>query len=475
MLTGCRPSAFQGQLSAVDLPGQLALARDPALLPRHWSRRPFGELWLAHHERLPLLRLSSSAADLEVVFLGPVIDPLGRRLNGLDWNPPNQGLFPALERLLHGLGGSFVCIARSAGRQRLYLDAAGSLSLLYSPRLSMAASSVGLFPDGGAEDDASELIEALDVGHRDGYFAFGLSPRRSIRRLLPNHLLNLDSWKAKRHWPLEPILPAQDQQRALGEITELLQATLETVIEAGHRPYLSLTAGYDSRLFLALLRHQAGAVDWFTWDLPDAVAERDVSVARQLAAALGLNHSVIPFQAAAPEEQALWLQRSGLAVGELRGMSLASTVAAMGAGRYYLPAIGNEAGRGAYWRDDDQEASRLYAATLLRRLRLPLHPQLLAAARRWLRGVGLDNSLLKLDLLYIEQRLGCWAGVTAYGDANGPIRILPCSNRRIFELMLSLPAEMRRQDTIPEVLIRRCWPELLAYPVNGRAIPTAAC
>lgn len=473
MLTGSQPSAFRGRFSARDLPGQLALARDPSRLPQHWKRRRIGALWLAHDERLPLLCRSSADQTLEVVFVGPVIDPGRRRLNDLDWEPRRPGFFRRLERLLHGLGGRFVCIARAGNRLRLYLDASGSLSLLYSRHHAMAASTVGLFPDGGEQDDDQELIEALDVGRRDGYFPFGLTPRHSIRRLLPNHVLNLNTWKVRRHWPLVPIAPSQDHEQTLADIAGLLQATLAAVIDAGHRPYLSLTAGYDSRVFLALLRHQAAAVDWFTWELPDAVAEQDVDVARQLAAALGLRHSVIPFRAADPVQQDGWLVRSGLAVGELRGRSLASTVAAMGRHRYYLPAIGNEAGRGAYWRDGDHPASDLSAANLLRRLRLPLQPRLLAAARGWLRDLTIDDSLQRLDLLYIEQRLGCWAGVTAYGDADGPIRILPCSNRRLFELMLSLPAEMRREDAIPHALISRFWPQLLAFPVNGLRVPPA--
>lgn len=471
MLTGCRPSAFRGRFSARDLPGQLALAEDPGLLPQHWKRRRIGALWLARDEHLPLLCRSSADQTLEVVFVGPVIDPGRRRLNDLDWEPRRPGFIQRLERLLHGLGGRFVCIARTGNRLRLYLDASGSLSLLYSCRHAMAASTEGLFPDGGEQDDDLELIEALDVGRRNGYFPFGLTPRHSIQRLLPNHVLNLNTWRVRRHWPLAPIVPSQDDQQTLADIAGLLQATLAAVIDAGHRPYLSLTAGYDSRVFLALLRRQAAAVDWFTWELPDATGARDVQLARQLAEALNLSHRVIPFQAATPHEQALWLYRSGLAVGELRGMSLATTVEAMGASRYYLPALGSEVGRGRYWRRRDQSGSHLRAKQLVERLGLPGAPRVLAAARRWLRDLTIEDSLQRLDLLHLEQRLGCWAGVTAYGDAAGPTRIHPFSNRRIVELMLSLPAEMRRQDTIPETLIRNAWPELLAFPVNGRPLP----
>ena len=477
MLSSCRPSAFRQAFgdaaSGADLPDQLAIATDAAKLPPHWPQLRIGCLWLAHHPRLPLQRLLSPGRGSEVILLGTLIDPQACTLNAIAWTPPDQGLFPALERHLHTLAGRYVCLARSGSRLRLYLDATGSLSMLFSAEHGMAASTVALFPDGGAADDNHELIEALDLGRRNGFFPFGLTPRHSIQRLLPNHGLNLETWKMRRLWPTAAITPAAPPEDALEEIASLLRGTVRALIEAGHRPYLSLTAGYDSRILLALLREEREALDWFTWDLPDANAAQDVQLARQLATDLGLNHRVIPFAAAAAEEQALWMHRSGLAVGEVRGMSLATTVAAMGPTRYYLPALGSEVGRARFWREGDDASTALSAPGLLRRLRLPQQPSLLAAARRWLRQLEVADSLQVLDLLHLEQRLGCWAGVTAYGDATGPIRVQPFSNRRIVELLLGLPAAMRREDGVPKALIHRWWPELLTYPINGGLQPSA--
>lgn len=477
MLSDCRPSAYRrafgGADTGADLPDQLAVATDPAKLPGQWPRLAIGPLWLAHHPRLPLQHACSGDGNAEVVLLGTLIDPLRRQLNQFDWQPPGDGLFPALERRLHTMAGRFVCLARAGSRLRLYLDATGSLSMLYSAEHGMAASTVALFPEGGEADDASDLIAAIDVGRCNSFFPFGLTPRISIQRLLPNHGLNLETWKVRRLWPTAAIIPAAPPEDALEEIASLLRGTVLALIEAGQRPYLSLTAGYDSRILLAVLREQRTVIDWFTWDLPDANASQDVQLARQLATDLGLHHRVIPFAAADAEAQALWLHRSGLAVGEVRGMSLARSVAAMGSARYYLPALGSEVGRARFWREGDDAHTALSAPGLLRRLRLPQHPLLVAAARRWLRQLDMADSLEVLDLLHLEQRLGCWAGVTAYGDATGPIRVQPFSNRRIVELLLGLPAAMRREDGVPKALIRRWWPELLAYPINGGPQPSA--
>ena len=474
MLRDCRPSAyrrvFAGADAGAELPDQLAVAADPAKLPAQWPRLAIGPLWVAHHPRLPRQHARSTDGSAEVVLLGTLIDPQRRQLNRFDWQPPGKGLFPALERRLNTMAGRFVCLAREGRRLRLYLDASGSLSMLFSAEHGMAASTVALFPKGGEADDNCDLITTLDVGRRNRFFPFGLTPRHSIQRILPNHVLNLDTWKVHRWWPTAAITQAAAPEEALHEIAGLLRGTVLSLIEAGHRPYLSLTAGYDSRTLLALLREERDAIDWFTWDLPDANAARDVQIAHQLARDLGLNHRVIPFTAASAHEQALWQHRCGLAVGELRGMSLASTVAAMGDSCYYLSAVGLELGRlfptPCRWREVGNATTALSAAELLRRMKLPQEASLLAAARRWRRQLEPVDSLQVLDLWYLEQRLGCWAGVTAYGDATGPIRLHPF-NGRIVELLMGLPAVMRMEDRVPKALIHRWWPELFAYPFNG--------
>ena len=42
----------------------------------------------------------------------------------------------------------------------------------------------------------------------------------------------------------------------------------------------------------------------------------------------------------------------------------------------------------------------------------------------------------------------------------------PLNSRRIYEKMLSLPQDYRREERLPEDLIRLKWPELLEFPFN---------
>ncbi len=70
-----------------------------------------------------------------------------------------------------------------------------------------------------------------------------------------------------------------------------------------------------------------------------------------------------------------------------------------------------------------------------------------------------------MDLLYIEQRLGCWGGPQSIGAIFSFV-INPFCNRRIFTLMLSLPPQYKRQNKVSDDLIKHLWPELLKFPFN---------
>ena len=88
------------------------------------------------------------------------------------------------------------------------------------------------------------------------------------------------------------------------------------------------------------------------------------------------------------------------------------------------------------------------------------------AASNWLDQLPTSDLLEKLDLFYIEQRLGCWAGPARYGPLYDRFLMYPFNSRRPYELMLSLPQDYRREERMPVDLIKLRWPELLEFPFN---------
>ena len=113
---------------------------------------------------------------------------------------------------------------------------------------------------------------------------------------------------------------------------------------------------------------------------------------------------------------------------------------------------------------------------IFNRYKIPDYGKILTKTEQWLREISHFNIFLKLDLWYIEQRLGCWCGPQAYGGDNFSVcHIIPFSHHRIFESMLSLPFEYRRKQQLTLDICKRTWPELLSLPFNefAGAIVTA--
>ncbi|MCH7988706.1 MAG: hypothetical protein IID46_06070, partial [Planctomycetes bacterium] len=255
------------------------------------------------------------------------------------------------------------------------------------------------------------------------------------------------------------------------EIGEIIQRTIAVVCEK-YTPYLSLTAGRDSRILLACAKELTNKIRFFTWDMPDETAKADIRIAKGLAKTYELLHQVFPFLDSSEADKDQWLFRTGVAVGEIRGLSLATTIKLMDESQPYLPGLASEVGRAFYWQPGDNEKAAMSAEEVVRRLGLPQSERIIAEAKKWLHDLPFTKPYDILDFAYIEQRLGCWAGVTAYGDVEGPIRIPPFSNRRIFALMLSLPYEFRQQQRLAEILIDRMWPDLLRTPFNPVTLRT---
>ena len=462
------PSTLYPKLPTSSLSGQFILCKTKEVLPEGWQQSGKNDWILAHHHRLSITNINEQSQGFRGWLLGYAIDPLARQFAfGVDGcrNIPGLNGFGNLEDWLNRLTGRFAAIAFTDSESRLYLDAAGGLSSVWCARKQICASSPMLIPYDKSTSDDVELCEAFGIPDSDGGVAFGLTPRHSIQRLLPNHFLDLENWRAVRHWPSGPatlITPIE----AVNEISQMLAGTIQTICSR-HKPYMSLTAGRDSRMLLACSRGIHDRIQFFTWELPDYRANRDVRWAHRMKQRLGLMHQVFPFSEAGQADKEEWLYRTGCAVGEVRGLSLASTLKLMDGDRFYLSGHAGEVGRCFYWRPDDTHKTHLDINQIVHRLSLPPLQKITDAGTQWLNHLPLTQPFDVLDFLYIEQRLGCWAGVTAYGDDDGPLRLPPFSNRKIFALMLGLPYEFRLNQNLARDLISACWPELLDFPFNS--------
>lgn len=376
----------------------------------------------------------------------------------------------SLHERLAGFGGRFVIVLLEDGLQRIYLDACGTLSTVYSPIEEVVASTSFLIPYSNATPDNIRLQKALRMpfNHSNGY-PVGLTPRHQVKRLLPNHYLDLANWEAKRFWP-QGELAEGDAETAVGAIVDILKRQLGAIF-AQDSVQLSLTAGGDSRVLLACARKYAQEMELYTVEIPGDVACRvDVRISGSIARRLGLKHRILRHQDASVSDFEEWLYKTGCEVSEERAWQTIRTIKQLRPDRVAVAGAGGELARDFWWRKEDSPSSLMTLERLAQRCGAPLIPEVRTALQAWLDSLPPISSFFTiLHLFYIEQRLGCWAGVTPYGEAQSTFDVFPYSHRRIIELMLSLPVNYKRERRFWKDVVEREWPDLLLFPVNPRS------
>ncbi|MGH7785721.1 MAG: hypothetical protein ACRERC_02585 [Candidatus Binatia bacterium] len=403
------------------------------------------------------------------LFLGHVFDYANRRrcegdlrvdgLAGLD----SLARARRLEDFAFGFGGRWVFLHIDDIVQRIYLDADGCESLIYDPSACRAASTTGLLLDDVqyAERFDAELYEALGVSGA-GWFPSGLTAHRGIRRLLCNHFLDLSTWRPRRHWPKADVQWTADPHGHYLRIAELVRLACETIF-AGHSASITLTAGNESRLLLAACRDIAADIEFITVNVPGA--EMDVDIAARLAARFGLRHRILPARRASPAEETAWRYASSHC---LTGMNMHyhPTIEPLRSKEYFLGGLGGEVARAWLWRPGDHETSQLDAGMLVSRLGMPVHPRVVEATEAWLESVRPFNALTQLDLAYLELRMSAWAFAQSYAQDAIVDHLHPMICREVYQLMLELPPEAKRQKRFIPEGVEALWPELLELPIN---------
>ena len=73
---------------------------------------------------------------------------------------------------------------------------------------------------------------------------------------------------------------------------------------------------------------------------------------------------------------------------------------------------------------------------LVQRMGLPLADRIIERGDQWLDGVPCENAFTILDLLYLEQRVGCWASPQLYGHVGQLFTVYPFNHRDIIDAMI---------------------------------------
>lgn len=460
---------------------QFVLAEDRMHLPPSWPEVRIGHEagWvLACHPALPVLAVEGNGGRQIGYLLGWPLDehqgfvsaqPEAKLCLDVDASQMLErgaGEESPLEKALYRLGGRWVFILAphsSFASGRIYLDPLGSQPVVYSAPLRMVAATTALIPHTEATGYDAELVALMDLPRQDRWFPFGLTPRRSCSRLLPNHYLDLATMCPVRHWPLgNDKVDKEDIQESVKSIALTLERNVSSIAEAS-LVLSGLTAGNETRMLLAASRSHRKSIAFFTLDGFTKTAKLDVRVAKRLARNFRLNHRVVLRQQAAEADMQTWFERVGecVAGAAMRNVTMKDKVFP---DRIQIQGMGGEIAR-CYYRNEGATPGGETPSTLSQRLRLPVNAQVVKAASDWIDSLP-GQSYRILDLLYLENRVGAWAAPQVYGSTQAGVILWPLCDRSIIAAMLALPLEYKCNNHLARDVVQYLWPELLKVPIN---------
>lgn len=367
-------------------------------------------------------------------------------------------------RVLDGIRGSFAAVTHGTLPRRLYMDCGATLPAVYCAKSRRAASSAGMLF--GAREYAERFLaerhRRLIGTAAEAYIPGTLTAHDGVRRLLPNHYLDLETWEPVRYWPRrEDFAQAMAPEAAAETVAHRLRAYLGAAA-AEFPTAVTLTAGFDSRALLAASRAVAARVSYFT--LAPSRLALDQIMAREIAAGLGLAHRLVPIREADEAEAAAWDRAVGHTVAHANRANHPSLRQIGDA--LILSGMSGELGRARYYSHDAatiDDRTPSAAFVLARMGQPPRDAELLADLENWLGGIAWLPMSAILDLAFVElSYIPLWRPAQCAGISE----LMPFMDRDIHRALLAVPPGEKAGNVLFRAVLERMWPEAMRFPVN---------
>jgi hypothetical protein len=254
-------------------------------------------------------------------------------------------------------------------------------------------------------------------------------------------------------------------------IARILDGTFDN-LSSRFRPYLAITAGWDSRVLLAAARRYLPQIRLHV-DRMGVLADdhRDVAIPRRLAQTLGLTFRVDNSHENLPDWLASAITNN---VGRLRNApklrAIYNRLKSWPDDAIEINGGGSEVCRNALDKYNVLGNRRLRASSLAHLVHFKGSEYVERILAAWQDALlpSLTASWRVADMLYWEHRVGLWGAMyTAEQDA-AVESVSPFNNRLLLETMLSVDGRHRRAPSfrVYRDLIREMWPEVECAPIN---------
>lgn len=461
--------------------GQFLLGpRVPSGLPG-WQRVALTEhLYLLAHPELLVTRVGDESASLTVI--GFILDPANPAAGNVEVLQRLFERFTCVDALLTAteeLGGRWIIIAVKGPDRCLFSDAlglrqvfhahpeAGAVWAMSQPGMVLELDLFRATPDKAA----AEFLDSFEFrSHREYRWPAAASPFSELRRLLPNHVLDLSTGAVRRFWPAGPLARMRPDQ-AVKKIGDLLRG----LVLAAHRRFdfvLALTAGADSRLVLAACREIRDRIAYVTVRQSHMEDHNiDVRIPAALLSRFGLAQTVIRAPASMSPGFSWLFKRNVLLAHDHYGADAEAILNHFHRAKAVMTGSGAEIGRCSFRSELPFAGLRGVTSSDLARVEgMGNNIFALQHMSAWLEDAGETWNINLLDLFEWEQGHGTWLASTQLEfDVAWREIFTPYNCRAVLTAMLSVDEKYRlppRCD-LSRMAIAALWPELLSEPINS--------
>lgn len=370
--------------------------------------------------------------------------------------------------ILPHLNGNFALWTKGPYPQRIYMNEAGSIPVLYCSRSRRISSSPALM------FDEEEYAARFDKGRYErlvadepmgAWIPAGLTAHTGLFRLMPHFYLDLEDFTARRFWPREGDLALDlGIEEAAAICATALEKFIGAAVEQFGRQSQSLTAGYDSRMLLACSRPHRDSIDYFTVDPGGGHIDHGIPAA--LARTLGLSHRFYEPEYSTAEEGAQWDRAVGHCVRE-RNRETRNTLHQL-PGDFIITGVCGEIGRIKLYKNEAGTVNDKPASVddTIARLGLKRDPEIRDAMKRWMTDITWLPRSCVLDLAYNEVRFGIWAMAQAPAQQSVRRSLMPYTQRVVQTAFMSTPPAERGTDALFRRIGAIAWPAAMDLGIN---------
>ncbi|MEM7687839.1 MAG: hypothetical protein AAF291_02360 [Pseudomonadota bacterium] len=371
-------------------------------------------------------------------------------------------------RILPDIQGNFFVWTHGALPSRVYLNEGGTIPLVYCAASGRIASSAGLM------FDAREYEERLDRARYERLVAneiegawvpLHLNCHAGLKRLVPHHYLDLETWEQVRFWPRvgDVALDTPLDEAAQTCLSAMAGFIAAAVCQVG-RVSPTLTAGFDSRILLVTSKQSIDQLDFFTFGRDPFHV--DYALPKEMVEALGLSHAFLGEQRASHEQMEQWDRAVGHSVRETNRENHPALEQVTN--RFIMTGLYGENGRSRMYASDLDTINTKPASVdmVVGRLGLPRAPEVLGAVEDWLAGIARLPTSCILDLAFHEIKFGTWA--MAQVPAQHAIRpaLLPFAQRSVQRAFMTTDPRIKREEALFRRIGELGWPEAMEHKVN---------